>query len=108
MSPSLISLQSAALHEHQKALTLPKPFWQMLIAVLEPRIRSIKYTFQLLTSSGNATAKCSGTCQGECKGAAALMNRSLQPKGITVVKAAFKDSCFEILLESPKCRISKR
>jgi len=28
------------------------------------------------------------------------MNRSLQPKGITVVKAIFKDSCLQILLES--------
>jgi len=28
------------------------------------------------------------------------MNRSLQPKGITVVRAIFKDSCLQILLES--------
>jgi len=34
----------------------------------------------------------------ECKGLAALM--SLYSQGITVVKAALKDSCFEILLES--------
>ena len=38
--------------------------------------------------------------QGNVKAIAALMNRSLQPKGITVVKAAFKDNRFEILLES--------
>jgi len=29
------------------------------------------------------------------------MNCSLQPKGITVVKAAFKDSCLEILWNRP-------
>jgi hypothetical protein len=38
--------------------------------------------------------------QGNVEAIAALMNRSLQPKGITVVKAAFKDSCLQILLES--------
>ena len=38
--------------------------------------------------------------QGNVKAIATLMNRSLQPKGITVVKAAFKDNRFEILLES--------
>jgi len=28
------------------------------------------------------------------------MNRSLQPKGITVVRAIFKNNCLQILLES--------
>jgi len=37
--------------------------------------------------------------QGNVKAIAALMNRSLQPKGITVVKATL-DGCLEILLES--------
>jgi len=37
--------------------------------------------------------------RGNVEAIAALMNRSLQPKGI-VVKAAFKDGCLQILLES--------
>jgi len=42
-----------------------------------------------------------GTCPaGNAEAIAALMNRSLQPKGITVVRAAFKDGCLQILLES--------
>ena len=38
--------------------------------------------------------------QGNAKAIAALMNRSLQPKGMTVVKAALKDGCFQIMLEA--------
>lgn len=38
--------------------------------------------------------------QGDARAIAALINRSVQPKGITVVKAAFKDSCLQIMLES--------
>ncbi|MEA5625850.1 hypothetical protein [Nostoc sp. UHCC 0251] len=37
--------------------------------------------------------------QGDPKAIAALMNRSLQPKGITA-KVAFKDGCLHIMLES--------
>jgi len=48
------------------------------------------------------TPKSSATCPiRECKKAiAALMNRSFQPKGITVVKATFKMVAFKFLLES--------
>ncbi len=38
--------------------------------------------------------------QGNIKAIATLMNRALQPKGISVVKAAFKDNCLKIVLES--------
>lgn len=38
--------------------------------------------------------------QGNSKAIAVLINRYLQPKGITVVKVALKDSCLLILLES--------
>lgn len=38
--------------------------------------------------------------QGSSKAITVLINRYLQPKGITVVKAALKDSCLLILLES--------
>ncbi|MEH1890612.1 MAG: TM2 domain-containing protein [Nostoc sp.] len=37
--------------------------------------------------------------QGDPKAIAALMNRSLQPKGVTA-KVAFKDGCLQIMLES--------
>ena len=37
--------------------------------------------------------------QGDIKAIAALMNRQLQPKGITA-KVALKDSCLQIMLES--------
>jgi len=50
---------------------------------------------------GHITAKSSELAQqGNVEALVALMNRSLQPKGITVVKAAFKDGCLQILLES--------
>lgn len=37
--------------------------------------------------------------QGDVKAIAALMNRQLQPKGITA-KVAMNDSCLQIMLES--------
>jgi hypothetical protein len=37
--------------------------------------------------------------QGNAKAIATLMNRQLQPKGITA-KAALKDSCLQVMLES--------
>jgi hypothetical protein len=37
--------------------------------------------------------------QGNAKAIATLINRQLQPKGITA-KAAFKDGCLQIMLES--------
>lgn len=37
--------------------------------------------------------------QGDAKAIAVLMNRSLQPKGITA-RAAFKDSCLQVMLEA--------
>jgi len=39
---------------------------------------------------GKATAKSSATCPAGKRRSTALMNRSLQPKGITVVRAALK------------------
>ncbi|MCT7958429.1 DUF4429 domain-containing protein [Laspinema palackyanum] len=39
--------------------------------------------------------------QGDAQAIAVLMNRQLQPKGITV-KTALKDGCLQVMLESPK------
>lgn len=38
--------------------------------------------------------------QGDTEAIAYLINRSLQPKGITVIKAVLKDSCLQIMLEA--------
>jgi len=63
-------------------------------------IPALSQKLELATvACGHITAKSSELAQQNVEALVALMNRSLQPKGITVVKA-FKDGCLQILLES--------